>query len=35
LAKVHFGQISTNMKCVEILYKRHFVNRRRERLWKM
>jgi hypothetical protein len=30
LAKVHFGQISTNMKCVEILYMRHFVNRCRE-----
>ena len=35
LAKVHFGQISTNMKRVEILYMRHFVNRCRERLWKM
>jgi hypothetical protein len=30
LAKMHFGQISTNMKCIEILYMRHFVNRCRE-----
>jgi hypothetical protein len=35
LAKVHFGQISTNMKHIEILYMSHFVNRCRECLWKM
>jgi hypothetical protein len=32
---MHFGQISTNMKCIEILYMRHFVNCCREHLWKM